>query len=30
LTLLLTGLWLIARALARAPDDDGIPLTVRQ
>ncbi len=30
LALLLTGLWLIARALARAPDDDGVPLTVRQ
>jgi len=26
LALLLTGLWLIARALARAPDDDGAPL----
>jgi len=27
LALLLTGLWLIARALARAPDDDGAPMS---
>jgi hypothetical protein len=27
LALLLAGLWLIARALARAPDDDPVPLT---
>jgi hypothetical protein len=25
LVLLISGLWLIARALARAPDDDGEP-----
>ncbi len=27
LMLLIVGLWLIARALARAPDDDGEPLS---